>query len=104
MEYMYHLTTEESWEHIREEGLRPHCGRNSCLCCEDRDLVYVCDGESLPYWAAMLDANVLLRVPKNCLQDLVQQKYDRYSEFFTTTPVGPSMLERIPMIEVPGDV
>ena len=29
MKYMYHLTTEESWEHIREEGLRPRCGRNS---------------------------------------------------------------------------
>lgn len=104
MKYMYHLTTEESWEHIREEGLRPRCGRNSYLCCEDRNLVYVCDGESLPYWAALLDANVLLRVPEDGLQDLVQQKYSRYSEFFTTTPVEPSMLERIPMIEVPGDV
>lgn len=31
MKYMYHLTTEESWEHIREEGLRPRCGRNSYL-------------------------------------------------------------------------
>ena len=68
MKYMYHLTTEESWEHIREEGLRPRCGRNSYLCCEDRNLVYVCDGESLPYWAALLDANVLLRVPEDGLR------------------------------------
>lgn len=81
MKYMYHLTTEESWEHIREEGLRPRCGRNSYLCCEDRNLVYVCDGESLPYWAALLDANVLLRVPEDGLQDLVQQKYSGTRNF-----------------------
>ena len=43
-------------------------------------------------------------MPEDGLQDLVQQKYSRYSKFFTTTPVEPSMLERIPMIEVPGDV
>ena len=28
MKYMYHLTTEELWDHIREDGLRPRFGRN----------------------------------------------------------------------------
>lgn len=104
MKYLYHLTTEEAWEHIREEGLKPQCGQNSYLCCENQDLIFLCDGSSLPYWAALLNANVLLRLPGNCADNLKERKYTQYSEFLTKTPVVPAKLERIPMIEVPDQI
>lgn len=104
MKYLYHLTTKEAWEHIREEGLQPQCGQNSCLCCEDQDLIFLCDDSSLPYWAALLNANVLLRLPENCAENLKERKYTQYSEFLTKTPVVPAKLERVPMVKVPDQI
>lgn len=104
MKYLYHLTTEGAWEHIREEGLKPQCGQNSYLCCENQDLIFLCDGSSLPYWAALLNANVLLRLPENRVKNLKERKYTHYSEFLTKTPVAPADLEQIPMVVIPGQI
>ncbi len=101
---LYHLTTKESLSPIKADGLKPMIGPNSKLCNEQKEVIYLCDRKSLPYWSKMLALDTVVSVSIDALDESKLEKYEysNYSEYIYTGTIRSNLLKRaqIPKLSV----
>lgn len=80
--YYYHVTTEENTKEILKNGLIPQIGEHSKIVGETEKAIYLCDKQSVPFWATLLDMPVVLRVSvdENKIDEGQIYKYSEYME------------------------
>lgn len=80
--YYYHVTTEENAKEILKNGLIPQIGEHSKIVGETEKAIYLCDKQSVPFWATLLDMSVVLRVSvdENEIDEGQIYEYSNYIE------------------------
>lgn len=98
-QYVYHLTTKRAWAAIQQQGLKPMMEHNSRLVREDKPCVYLCDWASIPYWKILLNADILLRIPKVYVDGIPPVQYSEYLEYRVVRCIPPQDLK---LIDIPN--
>lgn len=58
----YHLTTKENAEQILKEGLLPKRKERRNLICDEREGIFLCGKDDIPYWQIILNLPIILEV------------------------------------------
>ena len=94
-QYVYHLTTKHSWDVIQKQGLKPMMEYNSRLAREYKPCLYLCDLAIVPYWKILLNADILLRVPKSYIDGIKPFRYSEYLEYRVECSIPPQDIQPI---------
>ena len=91
---LYHLTDKENIEDILQYGLQPQIGKRSELAKETNACIYLADAKNIPYWAAILNKQHILRIdiPNDTFDTIEFFDYYTYSEYMCSIPIPPEWI------------
>ena len=101
----YHLTTKRHVKRILSEGLIPSLGKNRQTADDERDGVFLCHMNSVPYWQILLKSNALIKIDASYIdfQLLNNRVYSVYDEYWYKCAIPPEALSEVPLPPVSND-
>lgn len=97
--YLYHVTDEEHLPLILKHGLIPQIAKDSVICDEHEEAIYLSDCRSILCWQILLDKPVVIRFPISVVpvHDLEKFEHLEYNEYITHQPIPAECIQKVSM-------
>lgn len=93
----YHLTTDENAKRILKEGLLPIHGERKDMIHDEREGVFLCCKEDIPYWKIILNLPAILEISNVKIDDENMYNYIDYKEYVYTNKIESKDIKRVNM-------